>query len=67
MNDSDSLLRDIERAINRLEDKIDVQIKDHESRLRILEKQSYKLLGVSGFVGGLLGIFGSQLKEWLIK
>lgn len=65
MNDNDSLLRDIERAINRLEDKIDVQIKDHETRLRILEKQSYKLLGIGGFISVLLGMFGSQLKEWI--
>lgn len=59
---SEVSLRDIERAINRLEDKIDVEIKDHENRLRSIEQYQNKLLGASAVISLIAGYFGSYVK-----
>ena len=58
MGDSYSL-GEVVRAVRRIEDKLDAQVRDHEGRIRSLEQWMWRLVGVAS-VGG-----ASSIAAWI--
>lgn len=56
-------LRDIQDAIQRLEDKVGKKLDDHEQRIRVNESFRYKLYGIAAIVGFLIGLIADYIRD----